>query len=451
MKFGGNVLGSETGIHEVLDVISAQRKIWNNVVVVTAALSGVTDTLHALVQTAQNSNQNILRRDIAEIREIHLQAAQIALTEPRQVQTLLAELDILFLALMDDCERIQRKRQADPALADRVLAMGEMLVSRIVAAAARAQAQKCVAIDANRIIVTDDRHGNARPITSLSRQLLHQNLMPLLERGIVPIVTGYIGANEKGAITTLGRGGSDYSATYLAALLQATEVWFFTDVEGLMSADPEVVRDAQVLTTSSYREVAEMARFGARVLHPRSTEPLIGPGIPLRIRSLAQPGNRGTYIRDHTPTQKNRIHAVTQAVGVRVSGPPQSNMTEVCNQLISQYLNDDIQPTLEIATSAGDAVVYVAPTSANRDSFDQFIAALRTYDTSHEWQIDEVTVIAVIGNLQTEDHIDVLRSLARADVVPSAFGQGMVGAFLLVVRPVEAEAAINSIHTLISH
>ena len=449
IKFGGNVLGSESGIHDALKVIASQRPIWDNLIVVTSALSGVTDALHDIVQTAEGGDQNAVRTEIAHLRALHTDAARYALGNTQQQEALLRELDNLFFDLLDDYEIIRQKRQAQPALADRVAAMGERLITRIVAAAARAQNQKCVALDATSIIVTDDRHSNARPIFNLSKHNIEQNLMPLLVHKIIPVVTGYIGATQQGAITTLGRGGSDYSATYLGALLSADEIWLFTDVDGLMSADPAVVKEARVLSTSSYAEVAEMAYFGARVLHPRAVEPLIQYNIPLRIRSIAHTDTPGTYICDYTPPRDHRIHAVTEVDAVMIAGPSQSNIAEACNRLLSQYLLDEIQPTLQVEAHSNSLLVYIAPTNANRAAFNNCIYQIKTYESGDEWQVTEVVVIAVIGNLQLEDYVNVLRSLTSIEITPLAFGQGPDNVLLIAVTQEQSQTALTRIHSLI--
>lgn len=450
IKLGGNALGNNGGIPEALNVIASQSKIWDQVVVVTSALSGVTDALHSIVQTAASGAQSELRHDLAVLREMHLEAAHQALGRTSDLQTLYTELDTLFFNLIDDCDVILQKRQAAPSMADRVVATGEKFITRIVAAAGRSRGLRCVAMDAERFIITDDRHANARPITSLSEKFMAQNLLPVLQRQIIPIITGYVGASEQGAVTTLGRGGSDYSATYLGALLQADEIWFFTDVDGLMSADPDIVPTAHVLATSSYREVAEMAHFGAKVMHPRAIEPLMNTHIPLRIRPLAAPEKSGTYIY-YNDSPNYRIHAVTQVNAVKITGPSQSNLVEACNRLLSQRLNDDIQPTLQMELRAESMAVYIAPTSANREAFFNLVDFLRTSDANPDWQVEAVMVIAVIGALRVEDHLAVFKALIKAEITPSAFGQGPRGALVLALRPDEAERALNAIHYLILH
>lgn len=449
IKIGGNALASESGVLDAVKIIASQRLVWDNLVVVTSAVSRVTDALHHVVQIALTGNRSAVREDIADLRELHRDIANLVLSNTSQREMLLQELDHLFFDLLDDCDLLCDKKQQDSTISDRIFAIGERLVVRIVAAVGRSQGLHCVALDANRLIVTDDRHGNARPITPLSQKYLAQNLLPLLDQHFIPIITGYIGANEKGAITTLGRGGSDYSATYLGSLLAADEVWFFTDVAGLMSADPDLVAEAHVLPGSSYKAVAEMARFGARVLHPHAIEPLMQANIPLRIRPLEDGQQGGTFITGYADPQEQRIQAVTQALGLRVIGPTRSNMVEVCNRIISQFLNDEIQPTFQTDAHAGTMIIYVAPTSSNQESFYDCIEQLQSYDVSDEWQVDKVTIVAVVGNLRAQDVMEVLKQLSKSHLEPLSIAQGSHGVLLLVFEPSVATEALRQIHKLV--
>ncbi|NJL94535.1 MAG: aspartate kinase [Anaerolineae bacterium] len=247
----------------------------------------------------------------------------------------------------------------------------------------------------------------------------------------------------------MGRGGSDYSATYLGALLKADEIWFFTDVDGLMTADPEVISNARVIPSSSYAEIAEMAHFGARVVHPRAMEPLMKQGIPLRIRSVDHLGVTGTYIFANTAPTDHRIHAVTHVRGIVVHGPTQSNMAEACNRVLSSFLLDEIEPTLQAQTYGSSLLVYLVPTSANRFSFDSYLQQLRNYDTGDDWRVNEVIILAVIGSLRLVDMAQVLTALAAANIQPIAFGQGQRGVFMVCITPQELNSALQTIHRLI--
>ena len=144
--------------------------------------------------------------------------------------------------------------------------------------------------------MTDSNFGEADPLMNYSTHLITERLGPLLEKGVIPVVTGYIAANQDGIVTTVGRGGSDYTATILGAALGVDEVWIWTDVDGIMTADPKIVPSAKMLPQLSYQEAAEMAIFGAKAMHPRALEPVIKENIPVRIRSIFHPENPGTLI-----------------------------------------------------------------------------------------------------------------------------------------------------------
>src|SRR5262249_6530166 len=153
---------------------------------------------------------------------------------------------------------------------------------------------KSIAIEATELIVTDSYHGSAEPLAAETRQKSQARLLPLLGQGTVPIVTGFIGATVDGLLTTLGRGGSDYSATILGAWLDAEEIIIWTDVEGVLTADPRLVSDARTIAEISYREAAELAYFGAKVLHPKTLRPVLPAGIPVWIRNSFAPQKPGT-------------------------------------------------------------------------------------------------------------------------------------------------------------
>jgi aspartate kinase len=179
-------------------------------------------------------------------------------------------------------------------------------------------------IEATELVVTDSYHGGAEPWMDLTSAACEARLRPLLQQGIVPVVTGFIGANEEGVLTTLGRGGSDYSATILGAALAADEVIIWTDVDGLLTADPRLVPGACTISEISYHEAAELAYFGAKVLHPKTLRPVMQQGIPLRIRNTFEPENLGTKITPTGPANVGGITAITaisDAALITLGGP----------------------------------------------------------------------------------------------------------------------------------
>jgi aspartate kinase len=193
---------------------------------------------------------------------------------------------------------------------DAVVSLGERLSSHILAAVLREQGSRAQAVSATDLIVTDDNFGAATPLMERTQRRLQQRIRPMVERGVVPVITGYIGATESGVTTTLGRGGSDYTAAIVGASLGADEVWVWSDVNGILTADPNIVPQARTLGELSYAEAAELAYYGADVLHPKTIRPVIQTGIPLRILNSLQPHHAGTLIVERPSSSRERLPAI---------------------------------------------------------------------------------------------------------------------------------------------
>ena len=176
--------------------------------------------------------------------------------------------------------------------------------------------ERAQAIPATELIVTDENFGAARPLLSLTNQRLAQRVKPLVERGVIPVITGYIAATERGVTTTLGRGGSDYTAAIIGAGLEAEEVWIWSDVDGILTADPNLVPQARTLAELSYAEAAGLAYYGADVLHPKTIRPLIESGVPLRILNSFNPDHPGTLIVKNPSSDRLLSPAIISTTGL---------------------------------------------------------------------------------------------------------------------------------------
>jgi aspartate kinase len=199
---------------------------------------------------------------------------------------------------------------------DTVASFGERLSANILAALLREQGLRAEAVSATELLVTDDHFGQATPLIAPTRQRLEQRVKPLLERGSIPVITGYIGATEKGVTTTLGRGGSDLSAAVIGVGLAADEVWIWSDVDGILTADPNIVPQAHTLTELSYAEAANLAYFGADVLHPKTIQPLVQPAIALRILNTFRPDHPGTLIVKTPRPTRSPLPAIISTTGL---------------------------------------------------------------------------------------------------------------------------------------
>ena len=297
MKFGGAALGTSAGLEQVLSIIADESRNWERLLVVVSALDGVTDMLLDAAQFARIDHPRGYRRIAANLRTRHLALIdQLPLDRPDR-RTLQADIDQLLSGLLDDCLAIANNlnEELSPIHSDTVVAVGERLSARIIAALLRQNGIRGVAVDGTDVLITDDVHGNANPDFGLTAQRVDAALRPILQRDMIPVVTGYIGATAAGVTTTLGRGGTDFTASVISATLEADELWIWTDVDGMMTADPRQLPDARVVADLGYSEAADFAYFGAKILHARMIAPLAEVSLPLRIKNIFQPG-AGRYL-----------------------------------------------------------------------------------------------------------------------------------------------------------
>lgn len=295
LKFGGTSVGDASCIKRVAEIVRLSC-FEDDVVVVVSAMSGVTNQLVAAASNSEAGNARAGLEILRELRRAHRAAAYELIGSGAGRSLLECKLEKLLEAGERLCHDTAVLGELTPQLRDAICGLGERLSILLVAAAISERGIASEAIEATDLIVTKDRHGRAEPCMQTTRQRSRQRLLPLLREGIIPVVTGFIAATAEGVATTLGRGGSDYSATILGAALDASAVVIWTDVDGLHTADPRLVPEARSVPAASYREAAELAFFGAKVLHPKTLSPVMQCGIPLWIRNTFAPQNSGTKI-----------------------------------------------------------------------------------------------------------------------------------------------------------
>lgn len=314
MKFGGTSVATGENIKHVAKIVSDTVKKNCGVVVVVSALDGVTDELFEAANQAQKAKQDYIQK----FKQTMLDKHKGAIAKAIKTKQTNRETQHAVESIIDELEKaltgISYVGELTPKSRDYVLSFGERLSAPIVCGAIRdlkLPSQWFTGKDAG--IVTDSNFGQADPLMNVTTHQLKERIEPLLEKGVVPVVSGYIAATQEGVVTTLGRGGSDYTATILGAALKVDEVWIWTDVDGLMTADPKVIQEAKMLPELSYREAAEMAIFGAKAMHPRALEPIIRENIPAKIRNVFNPTNQGTLISSR---QKTKNAEAVKAVAV---------------------------------------------------------------------------------------------------------------------------------------
>ncbi|MBL8114351.1 MAG: aspartate kinase [Acidobacteria bacterium] len=310
-KFGGTSLGDAERILRAASLLADAAKK-STVVAVASAMGGVTDQLLAAAHQAERGRITAARKVVATIRERHQRAAQeMSQTLHVAVGFDAAPLEELETALSG----VALLRERTARVTDLIASFGERLSAPLLAAALAAKGVPARAVDARTLLVTNDAHGAAQCDRKKSDPKVRRVLAPLFEKGLVPVVTGFIARSPRGETTTLGRSGSDTTAALLGAALAAKEVVIWTDVDGVLSADPRIVPNAHLLPRLSYREAAEMTYFGAKVLHFPAVLPAIAESIPLVIRNSWKPEGTGTVIASKAAPGSG-IRAVTAISGM---------------------------------------------------------------------------------------------------------------------------------------
>jgi len=306
MKFGGTSVATGERIRNVADLVAENSKKGCKIVVAVSALDGTTDELFEAAEGAKKGNETLFREFRLKMLRKHSEAASKAIRN----NEIRKEVEQTIEKTTDELEKVLTGicyvGELTPKSTDYVLSFGERLSAPIVCGAIRnlkLKAQWFTGKEAG--IVTDSNFGEASPLMNVTVHQLRERIGPFLEKNVIPIVTGYIAATQDGVVTTIGRGGSDYTSTILGVAFAADEVWIWTDVDGIMTADPKIIPSAKTLPELSYQEAAEMAIFGAKAMHPRALEPVIKEKIPVRIRNVFHPENPGTLITEQ-PSSKSK-------------------------------------------------------------------------------------------------------------------------------------------------
>ena len=360
MKFGGTSVGNTERMRGAAEIIAAHAKR-AEVVVVVSAMGGVTDMLIRAATEATKGEREHWKGVRREMAHRHREVADQLLTPSEQAAALprLAE----QLTNLDNlCSGFSLVREVTPRAMDTLSSLGEVMSATLLAAILRSSGVAAENVDAVELIVTDNNFGNATPFPEETNAKTRQRLAPIRRRGAIPVVTGFRGATHDGFCTTLGRGGSDYSGTIIGAALDADEVWIWTDVDGVMSADPRLVPSARIIPEISYREAIELSFFGAKVLHPKTIQPVMKKGIPVWIKNSFNPECPGTKIvavpTDRTPGVK-AITSVSNADLVTLSGKDTLSFPRLATRVFNGLHLEDVS-TLMVTQSSADNVLCFA-------------------------------------------------------------------------------------------
>ena len=306
-KFGGTSVADAVAIDRAVQIV--RDRMDRQPIVVVSALGGATNSLLELAKHAAAGDLLVALQQIQQLRERHLHTAALLLEGSPELDDICQEISVGFDELAYLAEAFKTLGYLTPRSLDMVAAVGETLSSLMVAAAFRHRGLQAQWVDAREVMITNDQFMKAEPDPAAIEVASQNHLLPLVQRGVIPVVGGFVGATSKGITTTLGRGGSDYSASLIGAALQVDAIEIWTDVDGMLTADPRVVPDARLIERIRFDEASELASFGAKVLHPNTISPAVQRGIPVYIFNSRNPTGAGTRIAFDAPRHPVRAIA----------------------------------------------------------------------------------------------------------------------------------------------
>ena len=439
-KFGGTSVADAAAIRRLGAIISARTD--QRPLVVVSALAGVTDALLALGATVYTGTQEELAAAVRALVGRHEAVAADLSGAEQAIETLRAEAEALLAALTP-----ARGRRLRAAEVDHLVGHGELWSSRLVAAALAGQGLRAAWVDIRPIFVTDDRFGRATPYLQVLNTRARECLGPMLEDSLIPVTQGFIGATPDGVPTTLGRGGSDFTAALLGAALRAGRVEIWTDVDGLMTADPRIVPSARTLSAASYEEAAELATFGAKVLHPATAMPLVREGIPIVVLNSRRPDLPGTIIEPAAELERmgdSPIRSISWKRGITVINVRAPRMLGAYGFLRAMFEVFERHEVVVDVLASGE--VSVSLTVEDRSRLEPVIRELS--DLGEVWTDDDRAIVSVVGvGLRTTPGLAsrIFRAVPPANVEVISQGASAIN-MTFVVREEDGPGVVRRLH-----
>lgn len=456
MKFGAAAVSEVARLREIVQIVKRQAEEAPLVVVCTA-LAGITDALIRAARAASSGSEAAAEEARRELWGRHRTLAERFVADDWERETLYRE----WADLLKTFDRITRSiatlGEHSPRSIDAVAALGERFVAHLIAVALRQNGVPAQMIDATELIVTDAIFGGAAPLMAETIDRTRARLRPLLQSRIVPVVTGYIGATRAGVVTTLGRGGGDYSATILGAALEADEVTFWTDVDGILTADPKLVPEARTLPELSYAEAAEIATLGAEVLHPRTLAPLAEGGVPLSIRSIANPSRPGTRVVSAPLPTEHAARAIISAPGLSLLSVAAAGATgpwtpELAARALARLAEAGIE-ILTFAQSFSERSLTVAVRASDAPFARDTLAAALSHEAAAGGlrAIELIAPVALVAVISAPGGVSfaprTLAALAAAQAQVLSLAQGVASNHISFIIPEhEVALVVRAIH-----
>jgi len=455
MKFGGTSVGSPERIRHAAGLIHGAAD-GRPVVAVVSAMAKVTDLLLETMRLAEAGEQALLEERLRELRRRHHEACSELFAAPRRT-AVLDQVEEILQRFEHVARGMLMLRACPASSADEAVSTGEKLSALLVSAVLEDRGARAEAVDAARLIVTDAAFGAASPLMEETAVQAQQTLPPLLEEGTIPVVTGFNGATAGGRPTTLGRGGSDFSASLLAAALDAGELWIWTDVDGILTADPRVTPEARVLSEVTFNEAAELSYNGAKVLHPRTLAPLAKKDIPVWIKNSFAPEKPGTRIVSVT-AERPGARAITSLGGVALISIEAVSASLSGARLMAQALDAAARANVEVLLLTRSSfrqnfcmLVRNEELEAALESLRNELALELAHGYVHPIEVDKsVGLLAVVGEgMRGTPGLAgrIFTAISRRKINIIAIAQGSSELTIaIVVRKTDLEDAVRAVH-----
>ena len=465
MKFGGTSVGSADALMKAAQIVKDARAEYPRVVVITSAMSGVTNLLLDSAALAAQGKVDSLAGTESALKERHFTIADALIKDETLREETKQGINALILSLVDLCRAIAVLGEASPRALDAVAAHGERMSVRLLGGILASAGINSKVIESSEFVVTNAHHQNAHPDFEATTEKTRQLLNPLMEKGIIPVTTGFIGATPEGLITTLGRGGSDYSAAIIGSVLPADEVWIWTDVDGIMTTDPRIVPAAKTLPEITYSEIAELAYYGAKVIHPKTIRPIVDAGIGLRICNTFNPSHPGTRLiaNGHSDSQPRNGQVVKAVTAIRsqrlitIEGRGMLGVPGVAARAFGAVASTNTSVPLITQASSEQSICFAVPSESANSVIDAlqavFASEIEDEDIDRVWMTDDVSIITVVGvGMRHTPGVSgqVFTKLGNNNANVLAIAQGSSEVSIsLVVAAADTELAVKSLHELI--
>lgn len=457
MKFGGVSVADGDRLRKAGTIVRRFQKDGHTLVVVTSAMHGVTDSLIEIAKRASRGEKKSVSEFIEQAHHRHRRAAEASIMDEQVLSRTMSTVDMRIDELRNILLGIAHIGELTPRSRDFVIGYGEKLSAPILQGVLEDIGIKSKALTGGEAgIVTDDRFGEASPLMNITTHQVRQVLEPLLNEGIVPVISGFVASTQDGVQTTLGRGGSDFTASVIGAALKADEVWVWKDVDGLMTANPKIVKSARMIDKISFAEAMELAHFGAEVVHPKALECASKYKLPFRVKAINDPDGRGTSIESEVKVKSGDVVKAISNINdvslITVSGASMVGTPRLAAKVL-QILTDEEVDVLMISQSSSEENITLAiPKAGGAKAQNALELSLLGTKQVREVSVEDgLSIVAVVGaGMKGTPGVAarVFGTMAKGGINIRAIAQGSSELNIsFIVKKADAKKAIEALHS----